>query len=387
MVYTFDSSMTGAPVLSGTAGALRAVLKACLVDGFGAGSVATLTVASGIATATFAGAHPYRIGTIAQFGGATPAGLNGQKRILSTTASAVTFDATGIADGTATGTITHKVAAAGWQELFAGTLTNVIVLKPTVPEATGCVLRVDDTDAMIARAVGYQAMSTASAGTGPFPSVAMISGGQYWWKSNSVGVSPRAWRLFADGRLLYLWVASGGDRQGQGVVAIFGDINSAKTGDAGACAINGFDSAINTVQPQSGCAGFGNAAAAANANFVMAFSHLGVGGAQLAKKTAAHNLGAGYSGTTDYNTNALVFPNGPDNALRLAPVEVIAVGSIRGVLPGLYHSPQLLTNVFNTGDLVAGTGAFAGRIFCALVTGSSTGVITGVVFVDTTGWR
>ena len=50
MVYTFDSTMTGAPVLSGTAGALRAVLKACMVDGFGAGAVATLTVAAGIAT-------------------------------------------------------------------------------------------------------------------------------------------------------------------------------------------------------------------------------------------------------------------------------------------------------------------------------------------------
>ena len=148
MVYTFDSSMTGAPVLSGTAGALRAVLKACMVDGFGAGAVATLTVAAGIATAAFAGAHPYRVGTIAQFGGATPAGLNGQKRILSTTASAITFDATGIADGAATGTITHKVAAAGWgagwvpgNTLFlqtVGTYYPLAVIRATQPsEAIG----------------------------------------------------------------------------------------------------------------------------------------------------------------------------------------------------------------------------------------------------------
>ena len=37
MIFTFDSSQVGAPVLSGSAGALRAVIKACLVDGFGAG--------------------------------------------------------------------------------------------------------------------------------------------------------------------------------------------------------------------------------------------------------------------------------------------------------------------------------------------------------------
>ena len=43
MIFTFDSSQVGAPVLSGSAGALRTLLKACLVDGFGAGAVATLT--------------------------------------------------------------------------------------------------------------------------------------------------------------------------------------------------------------------------------------------------------------------------------------------------------------------------------------------------------
>ena len=59
MIFTFDSSQVGAPVLSGSAGALRAVIKACLVDGFGAGAVATLTVSGGIATATYAGAHPF----------------------------------------------------------------------------------------------------------------------------------------------------------------------------------------------------------------------------------------------------------------------------------------------------------------------------------------
>ena len=47
MIFTFDSSQVGAPVLSGSAGALRAVIKACLVDGFGAGPVASITVAAG----------------------------------------------------------------------------------------------------------------------------------------------------------------------------------------------------------------------------------------------------------------------------------------------------------------------------------------------------
>ena len=52
MIFTFDSSQPGATTLPGVAGALRTLLKACLVDGFGAGAVATLTVSAGVATAT-----------------------------------------------------------------------------------------------------------------------------------------------------------------------------------------------------------------------------------------------------------------------------------------------------------------------------------------------
>ncbi len=53
MIYSHDSSMAGAPVLSGVAGAMRSVIKACLVDGFGAGAVSSLNVSSGVATAKF----------------------------------------------------------------------------------------------------------------------------------------------------------------------------------------------------------------------------------------------------------------------------------------------------------------------------------------------
>ena len=124
MIFTFDSSQPGAPVLSGTAGALRTLLKACLVDGFGAGAVATLTVSGGIATATYAGAHPFKVGYVAQFAGATPAGLNGNKVILSATGTSVTFAAPGVPDGAATGTITSKAESrslgyAHWPERVA----------------------------------------------------------------------------------------------------------------------------------------------------------------------------------------------------------------------------------------------------------------------------
>ena len=382
MVYTFESSMTGAPVLSGTAGALRAVPKSCLVDGFGAGAVATLTVAAGIATAAFAGAHPYRVGTIAQFGGATPAGLNGQKRILSTTASAITFDATGIADGTATGTITHKVAAAGWQELFAGSVTNVLCLKPTVVEATGCVLRIDDSGTTNARVRAYEAMTDASTGTGPTPLESQLAGGLFWPKSSVASTLARTWYLVADERGFYLAVApAGGDRY---TLLYGGDITSLKSGDAYGYLLTGNQAdQTNTSSVPDGCVGYSHRSARTGAYLVRA--HTAIGQSTAVQRLGAHHNGSTadvYAGTAGYSVGT--YPNGPNNGLMTGALELHALG-IRGTLPGLLHPVQDCGNAFATGAIVDGTGDLAGRRLMAIRTGPPAGGTVGTVFIDVTG--
>ena len=382
MVYTFDSTMTGAPVLSGTAGALRAVLKACMVDGFGAGAVATLTVAAGIATASFAGAHPYRVGTIAQFGGATPAGLNGQKRILSTTASAITFDAAGIADGAATGTITHKVAAAGWQELFAGSVTNVLCLKPTVVEATGCVLRVDDTGTTNARVRAYEAMTDASTGVGPTPLESQLAGGLFWPKSSVASTLARTWYLVADERGFYLAVApAGSDRY---TLLYGGDIASLKSGDAYGYLVTGNEAdQANASTVPNGCVGYSHRSARTGAYLVRA--HTAIGQSTAVQRLGAHHNGSTadvYAGTAGYSVGT--YPNGPNNGLMTGALELHALG-IRGTLPGLLHPVQDCGNAFATGAIVDGTGDLAGRRLMAIRTGPPAGGTVGTVFIDITG--
>ena len=383
MVYTFDSTMTGAPVLSGTAGALRAVLKACMVDGFGAGAVATLTVAAGIATASFAGAHPYRVGTIAQFGGATPAGLNGQKRILSTTASAITFDATGIADGTATGTITHKVAAAGWQELFAGSVTNVLCLKPAVVEATGCVLRIDDTGTTSARVRAYESMTAASTGVGPTPLESQLAGGLFWPKSSVASALARTCYLVADERGFYLAVApAGSDRY---TLLYGGDIASLKSGDAYGYLVTGNEAdQANASTVPNGCVGYSHRSARTGAYLVRA--HTAIGQSTAVQRLGAHHNGSTadvYAGTAGYSVGT--YPNGPNNGLMTGALELHALG-IRGTLPGLLHPVQDCGNAFATGAIVEGTGDLAGRRLMAIRTAPPAGaVVAGTVFIDVTG--
>ena len=388
MVHTFDSTMTGAPVLSGTAGALRAVLKACMVDGFGAGAVATLTVAAGIATASFAGAHPYSVGTIAQFGGATPAGLNGQKRILSTTASAITFDATGIADGTATGTITHKVAAAGWQELFAGSVTNVLCLKPTVVEATGCVLRIDDTGTTSARVVGYESMSDAATGVGPTPLESQVPGGLWWSKSSVANATAREWRLVADERGFYIALnpATGKNRSTAHYV---GDIASLKSGDAYGFLVMGdleYWGSSGLAQIH-GTVGYSSRSATGGSFLVRSYTGIG-------QSVAVQRLGSSHNGATStlfagnvgYSFGA--YPNGPNNGLLTGVEQIIEAGGIRGSLPGLLHPVQPVTDQFSSGVVVSGTNDMAGRGLMALRVGNQDGLTVstlGTVFIDMTG--
>ena len=382
MIFTFDSSQPGAPVLSGTAGALRALLKACLVDGFGAGPEATLTVSGGIATATYAGAHPFKVGYVAQFAGATPAGLNGDKVILSVTGTSVTFAAPGVPDGAATGTITSKAAPAGWQELFAGALANVIALKPSVVEATGCVLRVDDTGAINARVRAYEAMSGISTGVGMTPLESQAAGGLWWPKSATANATARAWILVADARGFYLAVApAGGDRY---TLLFAGDIASLKSGDAYGYLLTGNQGdQTNASSVPDGCVGYSHRSARTGAYLVRGYT--AIGQSTAAQRLGAHHNGstAGvYAGTAGYSLGA--YPNGANNGLLTGALELHAAG-LRGTLPGLLHPVQDCGTSFATGATVDGTDDLAGRRLLAIRTGPPAGGTVGTVFIDTTG--
>ncbi|WP_202760056.1 hypothetical protein [Delftia acidovorans] len=385
MIYTFDSTQAGAPVLSGTAGALATVLKACLVDGFGASAVASLVVTGGIAKANFAASHPYRAGTVGRIAGATPSSLNGDKVIVATTSSSVSFAAPGVPDGAATGTITSRIAPAGWQELFSGTVTNVLVVKPTVIEATGCVLRIDDGGTTNARVRGYESMSDAVTGIGPIPLDSQAAGGLWWSKSNAANGAARPWWLWADERGFYLAVSPQGadDRY---TLFYAGDCASTKSGDAWGFLLTGnLSDQTGVTWLPDGCCGWSSRNA--RGGMYLARSHTGVGQAVLASRYGSHHNGVAaeaYAGTSGYSWGA--YPNGPNNGLMTGALEAYALG-IRGTLPGLLHPVQEMGGAFATGAVVMGTDDYAGRALVALRVGtpSTGGPVGGTVFVDAAG--
>lgn len=204
----YSSTMQGAPTLSGTAGAGITFFDAVLKDGFGSLTLDSLAVASDVATGTYSSGHAYLQWSVIEIAGATPSGLNGQKRITSVTGTTFTFTTSGIGDQTATGTITAKIPAAGWTKPYTG--TNLAAYRLDTVAGTGGYLRVDDTGTTDMRVVGYMAMSDVNTGTDPFPTSAQISGGGYFRKSSAASATTRPWIAIADDRFFYLAVNADG---------------------------------------------------------------------------------------------------------------------------------------------------------------------------------
>lgn len=387
-VKYFHSGMTGAPVLSGTAGALSAVLDACLVNGFGLKSVDSLVVAGNVATANISSGHSAEVGTVVDMAGVTGAcsAINGNQKVTAITGTSVSFATTGLTDQTATGTITLKMAPVGWAKTFAG--TNLAAYKPTDVTATGCLLRVDDTGTTVARVVGYESMSDINTGVGPFPTAAQRSGGSYWSKSDAATSSARPWILVADGRMLYFARAFHSSSTSAYELHVFGDPVATKSGDAFCCVISGHVTSV-----------VGAAVAILNnywtsdvntstQEIYVARPFTGIGGAAFLRKTMPSILNLATNWMSGDSNNLVTYPNPEDGGLYTVPHNLIDQPSLslRAVSPGFYGCPQNV-GAGNFYPLMTITGV-AGKTVKALTLFGSSAAPTGVCFFDVTGpWR
>lgn len=246
-VLWFSNSDAGAPVLDNSAGALVSVLDACLVTGFNIKSVSALVVSGGTAVATCA-SHGFSadLGKGVLIEGATPGALNGVKNIAVIDANTFSFDATGVSDQTATGTIQAKRAPLGWLKAHAG--TNKAIYKSQHPQTNGQSWRVNDdftngSTATAARHVLVESATSVDAYSDPSPTAAAVANGLHIQRGSNTA-TPKAWVLVGDGRNVYFF------SQSQGVNAFsicgVGELKGLLSGDT-------FDSWItgNTTDPSS----------------------------------------------------------------------------------------------------------------------------------------
>lgn len=385
-VKYFHSGMAGAPVLSGAIGAMIGVLDACLVNGFALKSVDSLVVASNVATLNVSTGLTAEVGAVVLIAGATPAALNGEQKITAIGANSASFATTGITDQTATGTISVKMAPAGWSKAFSG--TDKAAYKATDVSATGHFLRVDDTTANSVRVVGYETMTGIDTGTGPFPTVLQRPGGSWWTKSNAANTSSRGWTLVTDG-LFFIFSRAAYAPNLSNEMTVFGDYISLKAGDAYCCALSGMSSEQYYFSGAESDDNLWASSAGSPAEFYTSRGYTGLGSAAQLRKIFTSLIPTSISWASGRASAAMPYPNPADGALLVVPQYVFEHVSLtmRGIIPGVYGCPQNVADgQFTTGDSVLGVTGLPGKTLKAIACHQS--VPRGVVFVDITGpWR
>lgn len=347
-VQTFYSTDGGAPTLSGTAGDLTNLLDKILVDGYNTKTV-TITRSGTVATANCT-AHGFRTGQWIIHSGANETDYNIAARITVSDANNYTYTVANAPATPATGTISAKVESLGWSTAY--TATN----KRAYRQKTGTnqfYLRITDDgtgSAYYARAVGYEAMTTIDAGTNPFPTEAQQSGGLYWHKSSTANATARPWRVYSNGKIVYLTIQWDSTNW---IGYCFGDLDSQVAGDAYATIIIGSMTGSQNSgfgQPLWNVCG-SNITGAMWGNY-MARGYAGTGGStSLCKYSAMH---AGYSnqwGMLGWSTVCgFTYPSPAGGGIYSTPIWIIEdsyANGFRGVLPGIWgpiHANASLTN-------------------------------------------
>ncbi|CAN5857562.1 hypothetical protein BH11PSE13_BH11PSE13_12120 [soil metagenome] len=398
-VKWFTSNGANAPVLTGLAGSLIALLSAVLVDGYDSKTLTSLIAAGGVMTATYGGVHSALPDAVVLVAGVTGgptgfAGANGEQKVTAKPSSTQLQWATALPDGTYTGTITMKMAPLGWARPFAG--TNTAAYKSTVVSGTGCYLRVDDSIGAYARVTGYESMTSVDAGVNPFPSVAQMPIGGAWGKSVLASAGAVPWTIIGDGQTFYIWTANyvpSNATYTTGWVRGFGDAIPLKPGgDPFACFLN---YSVNTTLTSLGDGTLDPHGDTAVAQSALARSNRGLVGSALHFNMPYIGVSQGMSGA---DGTLSTFPNVIDGRLRLSKKffgTTNGAAPPRADLPGLYHCPQttvMLTFAHETKTVA--DASLGGRTMLAVTPGSSSLAnvpainTAGALFFDCTGpWR
>lgn len=374
VIKYYHGAMSGAPVAS--VGALNstsmiALLKACLVDGWGAATVDSVTISSGIATVTISAGHVFEVNQVALIAGAGTTGgsINGEKRVISRTTNTYTFDATGIPDQTATGTITHKVAPLGWE--FLGGATKAAFRSADI-ESSRCWVRFDDTAAdRFLRYTCWEALSDIDTGERQLGSDYLVT--KSW---TTTTVANTAWMIVGDGRTFYFRWSSYPNAYPFQMAFAWGDFSSYRPADP-----------YNYV--------FTNQAADIGSSQESTASIAYIDGTMALSRAVSGNVGAVTCWRAAFNVGSLVtyysgsssslpaYPGVTRNELLVTPMELWEATPLRawrGRMRGLYVVPQNVAGAIGDRSIVDSVVGLEGKRLMAMRLGSS-----AMVFFDLTG--
>lgn len=400
-VYYFNEGLRGAPQLSGTSGALIALLDACLITGFGTVSVTSLTVADGIATATVSAGNSFTPHHIILIEGASDPALNDRHRVLLDGNSSTSFSfKTTATNGVVSGTITAKYAPVpGWEKPFSA--DNKAVYRATT--GNRFFYRVDDSlpEKYVAEIRGYETMTSVDVGVAPFPLLSRLSTIE---KSNGANATGKYWDLVADCRAVMF-----GAQQLPTIGSVpyatparyFGEmVPLAPNGDAWCSAVLSSNEKNNSARTHyGGSVFFSYRGTDGNFSGALARGVAGVGASIDVQCMAVFgNKGGVLSGQDAVFGPA---PSAVDGQLYLSPVYLAegSAGPARAVVPGAqYVSHTGVIDIFSVRSTITPeAGPLAERQLLILCSSSnlssntasiSTSLLSGRYLMDITGpWR
>lgn len=365
-IKNYNYQQASASPMAGTAGYINAILYATLVTGYNSKSVSSISVLSNVATITTSTSHNLTVNDIIVISGANESVFNDEFRIKAITSStAFTIDLI-TADGSATGTITCKIAPLGWSRVYTGTNKSVY----RAPTGNRFYLRVDDTQAQYATVSAYETMSDVDTGSN-------LIGTVYWKKSDASSTATREWYLVGNNKTFYLFSAWSNTYPTIHAGYAFGDINSVKANDIYASMLIGHSTSnpSNPVTSQSFSYLTFNVSAAYYAGQYLARASTGIAGGINFIKVATPSFQFGYGGVTH--------PNPADNGIHLFPVEVCEVSGpvYRGRMPGLYAPFEAIGLAFTSNDRSI---VINNKTYMAIRLGYVS-IGSGVCFLDITG--
>lgn len=340
------------------AGGWIGILKACLVDGYGSQTASSVTITSAVATFNCV-SHGFLKGQCLLIAGATVTGgsINGEVYVTSVTTDTFTFATPGISDQTATGTITAKVAPAGWTEPYTAS-TNITCFKQG--GGNGFYLNIDETAVQVSRITPFESMTAIGIanGTNAFPTTAQVSGGLYANRSNASSTATRDWIIFATDRHLYCHVNSTASAtSADAMIWALTDLKSYKSADSYATLSIGGTSATIASNSNFALMAAYNSSVAGN---YIARSYTGTGTSVAANKHSVDRMDT----NTQMGASGFTYPYPVDGSILVTSIRAGETTAPRGTLPGIW-SP-IHAKPLSHLDTFTGTGDLAGKTFLAL---------------------
>lgn len=385
------SGMRGAPVISGVAGSLIGALRTFLITGFAPTAAVSATALDGIATIMLPSGQSFEEHGVVLLAGATTPGFNGEERVLTMASDRITV-ATTAANGPIAGSITVRYApVGGWGEVFSK--TNVSVFRSTDPAGNRMFLRIDDTNAVAARVVGYESMTDVDTGTGPFPTPTQMSGGGYWHKSITAGATAVRWKMVADSKFLLHAIAPYVGSSSSDTTAApargFGDpLALSPSGDVWGCVLSVAGSSTAVGPFANGSFDASTTSSAGGSGAIYSPRALSGLGSTVILDPKSFVGGRTFSGA-DSALGAL--PSRVDGQIKFSPVYCAESDSVpRVVLPAIHYIPQSgALSVLSDGDILPSSGVMAGKRMLVVSTGSTNSNVSGRYLLDITGpsWR